>query len=734
VSGTDLSALRLHVRYDEGSGPVIVLLHGINSDATDWRPVIDLIGPGYRCIAPDVLGFGESPKPLDIDYTADEHVEVLEATLAELGISERFVLVGYSLGGDIAVRYASSYPERLRRLFLLSTPFYLPPEYYARRKFGPKYLQEIVAQGLWKLVAAQKQRGGLVYDLASGRLEEFAKGFLRTDDVSEHWDIMGKNLTNTIGAATFVDDLPHLTMPTVFALGVRDPIVRPDQTPALKRLKPDLEIRRIVGLTADHFMLMNIPERVAEEVMRDEVKRLNVAYRAGHGDPVVLLPNLDDGAPAWRPVAEALSKDADAVALDLLGFGGSPAPLSSHYTVEDHVAAVLATLHQLFGTRRVTLVGHGFGALVCLGCAATDPTSVARVVAFSPTLLPPGVTAEDYERDPAVAELFAKRDSLVSVADDERLQAIASEQLERQVVPSLRSLSSVLRVDAAQLIGRVRTPVRFVLPTRDTTVSVAWLRELAVSAPGLEVAEPDGDRAMPFRHPVEAVELIGGATEGQLATARRVRAAHARRRPVLSTAFSSVSGQLVRRGLLMLLAGLPLLFLPTIPARLIPIGLAIYLLVESIQTIVGAVGLKRAGKGWLPWVLIGVVSLLFALFLAVREEFALFLTWMVVAAWTFVRGVTDLYIARSADEVPGRRWSLAVEGVLSLTVTLLLVVEPQAGARLLRYVLGGYLTANGLTSLAFAWSIHRDAKARLGKVLEASPRNGPTSSEASRSG
>lgn len=50
-------------------------------------------------------------------------------------------------------------------------------------------------------------------------------------------------------------DLPKLTMPTVFALGVRDPIVRPDQTLALQRIKPDLEVRRIMGLTADHVLI-----------------------------------------------------------------------------------------------------------------------------------------------------------------------------------------------------------------------------------------------------------------------------------------------------------------------------------------------------------------------------------------------------------------------------------------------------------------------------------------------
>ena len=107
---TDLGSLRLHAHFDEGSGPVIVMLHGINSDGGDWRTVIDTIGPGYRFIAFDLLGFGASPKPLDIAYSADEHALVIANTLDDLGVDTPFLLVGYSLGGDIALRFASTWP------------------------------------------------------------------------------------------------------------------------------------------------------------------------------------------------------------------------------------------------------------------------------------------------------------------------------------------------------------------------------------------------------------------------------------------------------------------------------------------------------------------------------------------------------------------------------------------------------------------------------------------------
>jgi pimeloyl-ACP methyl ester carboxylesterase len=238
--GTNIADLRLHVRIDEGDGPVIVVLHGINADADYMRPLIDQLGSSHRIVAPDVLGFGKSPQPLDIDYTLDQHAQVLEATLQDIGVTEPYLLVGYSLGGAIAARYAATYPQRLRRLFLLSAPFYLPPEYYSKRGFGLEYAQAMAFTWLWKVIGRQKERDSALYQLASGPLREATEEFVHTEDLSHHWDVMALNLENAISKSTFIDDLPKLTMPTVFALGVNDAIVRPDQTLALKRLKPCL--------------------------------------------------------------------------------------------------------------------------------------------------------------------------------------------------------------------------------------------------------------------------------------------------------------------------------------------------------------------------------------------------------------------------------------------------------------------------------------------------------------
>ena len=77
----DRPPYRLHVAIDRGKGPVYVLLHGINSTGHDWDTVVTAMGFDRRCIALDELGYGNSPKPLDIDYTVDDHADAIDHTL-----------------------------------------------------------------------------------------------------------------------------------------------------------------------------------------------------------------------------------------------------------------------------------------------------------------------------------------------------------------------------------------------------------------------------------------------------------------------------------------------------------------------------------------------------------------------------------------------------------------------------------------------------------------------------
>jgi pimeloyl-ACP methyl ester carboxylesterase/uncharacterized membrane protein HdeD (DUF308 family) len=720
---TDPRACILHVRYDEGSGPIIVLLHGINSDGGDWRKVIDIIGPEHRCIAVDLLGFGESPKPADIEYTADDHTAALDATLETIGVDKPFLLVGYSLGGDIAIRYASTHPHKLRRLFMLSAPFYLPPEAFSEAGFATQFMQVVIFQRIWKALAGAKKRDSLLYQIVNGEAEEFAKQFLRTDDVATHWDIMSKNLRNCIGRATFVKDLPALTMPTTFALGIRDPIVHPDQTPALKRLKPDMDLVRIVGLSADHFLLVGLPDTVAKEIMKDEVRTLNVRYRAGAVEdvPIVFLHGIQDDPRFWMPVAQALSRRHEVVLVDLLGFGDSPKPMSAKYTLEEHVTALANTITAQFPRGEARLVGHGFGATVALGVAASVPERVSEVVAFSPLLFSDGgLGSEVSEDDRDVASAMSIADSLDEMVRDERGSA-AAERFEDRLEPIVRTFKNAvgpLRTEA--LLRRVADPVRFIAPLDDDRVPVDHISVRVAERDDFALEMPPGTRELPLEDPAAVVLMLDpdAHDEARLAAGLPCPKPRAGLR-ALREVFESATSTIFWRGLWTLLGGLVILLWPGFPAELVTFAFAIWVAVLGFQTIVGAVGLRRTGKGgWVPWLLLGALSAGIAVFLLIKPEWSMFIIEAVIFVRALYTGIVDIYIARKIAHGPTPKWLLWLEGIVGLAIALFLVFGSNHGVEITKLAVGVYFVVTGFTSVAYALEVQRRTRKRTHAMLD----------------
>ncbi|MBE9067516.1 alpha/beta hydrolase [Leptolyngbya cf. ectocarpi LEGE 11479] len=102
-----------------GRGQTVVLLHGSWHDGDQWSDVLPLLGHQYHCLAPDLIGFGESQRIKDKSI---QSIAMQVNTLAELLDSlrlESVVLVGHSLGAWVATRFALQYPERVKGLCVL---------------------------------------------------------------------------------------------------------------------------------------------------------------------------------------------------------------------------------------------------------------------------------------------------------------------------------------------------------------------------------------------------------------------------------------------------------------------------------------------------------------------------------------------------------------------------------------------------------------------------------------
>lgn len=102
-----------------GSGPVVVLLHGMAASSATWQRVMPTLAKEFTVVAPDLLGHGESDKPR-ADYSLGGHASGVRDLMIALGY-ERATLVGQSFGGGVAMQMAYQYPERCERLVLVGS-------------------------------------------------------------------------------------------------------------------------------------------------------------------------------------------------------------------------------------------------------------------------------------------------------------------------------------------------------------------------------------------------------------------------------------------------------------------------------------------------------------------------------------------------------------------------------------------------------------------------------------
>lgn len=102
-----------------GSGPPVVLIHGMINSSRHWNRVAAELASEYTVIAPDLIGHGEASTPRG-DYSLGAHAATIRDLLSTIGI-ERATIAGHSLGGGVAMQFFYQFPQRTERLILISS-------------------------------------------------------------------------------------------------------------------------------------------------------------------------------------------------------------------------------------------------------------------------------------------------------------------------------------------------------------------------------------------------------------------------------------------------------------------------------------------------------------------------------------------------------------------------------------------------------------------------------------
>lgn len=218
----DLELAYMDVSPKEPNGQTVVLLHGKNFSGAYWEPTVQvLVDAGYRVVVPDQIGFGKSSKPEHFQYSFHALAQSTRSLLDHLEV-EQVSVVGHSMGGMLATRFALLYPERVGGLVLLNpigledwqekVPYQPIDHWYAAElKKTPEgiraYMKASYFDGVWKPA----------YD----PLVEILAGWTQGPD-HERIAWTSALTYDMIFTQPVVHDFPRLAVPTLLVVGERD--------------------------------------------------------------------------------------------------------------------------------------------------------------------------------------------------------------------------------------------------------------------------------------------------------------------------------------------------------------------------------------------------------------------------------------------------------------------------------------------------------------------------------
>jgi pimeloyl-ACP methyl ester carboxylesterase len=253
-----------------GSGPLLVLVHGITSSSASWEPVLARLAEHFTIIAPDLLGHGDSAKPRG-DYSLGANASLLRDLVLALG-HDRATVVGHSLGGGIAMQFAYQFPERVERLVLVASGGLgrkVSPLLRAVALPGAELVLPLLVAG--RVVNAGTRVGGLMRRIGlrvGSDIGGIATGFASLRDIEARRAFVhtARSVVDIGGQRVSATDKLYLAeaVPTLIVWGDRDPVIPVDHGLRAHELMPGSRLEVFAG--SGHFPHHDDPERFARAI------------------------------------------------------------------------------------------------------------------------------------------------------------------------------------------------------------------------------------------------------------------------------------------------------------------------------------------------------------------------------------------------------------------------------------------------------------------------------------
>jgi pimeloyl-ACP methyl ester carboxylesterase len=250
-----------------GSGPALLLLHGIANSSETWERAASLLCERFTLIAPDLLGHGQSATPRG-DYSLGAHASGARDVVTALG-HQRVTVVGHSLGGGIAMQFAYQFPERTERLVLVASGGLGREVHLVLRAAslpGADYVLPALTSR--RLVALGRGVGGVLGRVGlkpSNDVAVLASGFASLDNAGSRQAFLHtvRAVIEPGGQRVSANDRLALAavLPTLIVWGERDSIIPVAHGEAAHAAMPGSRFERFEG--AGHMPHDDEPQRFA---------------------------------------------------------------------------------------------------------------------------------------------------------------------------------------------------------------------------------------------------------------------------------------------------------------------------------------------------------------------------------------------------------------------------------------------------------------------------------------
>ncbi|MDQ2895092.1 MAG: alpha/beta fold hydrolase [Actinomycetota bacterium] len=249
---------------EEGSGPVLLLIHGMAGSLETWRSVIDPLTGNATVVAPDLPGHGAS-SPGGGDYSLGSLAAGLRDLLVMLG-HERATLVGHSLGGGIAMQFSYQFPEMTERLVLVSSGglgLEVSPVLRAASLPGASLFLSLTAEAARVASGFAGRLLGVAGRASSPGVDELVRSYASLADADRRAAFLAtvRSVVGINGQTVHAGDRLYLAqdLPVQLIWGADDPIIPVSHAQAAHELLPDSRLDVFPGV--HHFPHVEAPDR-----------------------------------------------------------------------------------------------------------------------------------------------------------------------------------------------------------------------------------------------------------------------------------------------------------------------------------------------------------------------------------------------------------------------------------------------------------------------------------------